>query len=90
MYFNDVHILYYVAVAIIGLFVGEFVNWMNQRLPEYKNVFSKEFITEHKINFKPNYILMLLTSFILHFELSKTGKPLNWSLILAFLISGIN
>ena len=54
MYFNDVHILYYVAVAIIGLFVGEFVNWMNQRLPEYKNVFSKEFITEHKINFKPN------------------------------------
>ena len=64
MYFNDVHILYYVAVAIIGLFVGEFVNWMNQRLPEYKNVFSKEFITEHKINFKPNYILMLLTSFI--------------------------
>ena len=64
MYFNDVHILYYVAVAIIGLFVGEFVNWMNQRLPEYKNVFSKEFITEHKMNFKPNYILMLLTSFI--------------------------
>ena len=45
MYFNDVHILYYVAVAIIGLFVGEFVNWMNQRLPEYKNVFSKEFIS---------------------------------------------
>ena len=64
MYFNDVHILYYVAVAIIGLFVGEFVNWMNQRLPEYKNVFLKEFITEHKMNFKPNYILMLLTSFI--------------------------
>ena len=28
------------------------------------DVFSKEFITEHKINFKPNYILMLLTSFI--------------------------
>ena len=64
MYFNDVHILYYVAVAIIGLFVGEFVNWMNQRLPEYKNVFFFFFITEHKINFKPNYILMLLTSFI--------------------------
>ena len=64
MYFNDVHILYYVAVAIIGLFVGEFVNWMNQRLPEYKNVFFIFFITEHKINFKPNYILMFLLSFI--------------------------
>lgn len=64
MYLNDVHIVYYVVVAILGLFVGEFVHWMNQRLPEYKSVISKDFITEHKMNFKPNYILMLLTSAI--------------------------
>jgi len=37
---------------------------MNQRLPDYKKVFSKDFITEHKINFKPNYILMLITAVI--------------------------
>ena len=49
---------------LFGLFVGEFVNWMNQRLPEYKKVFSKDFIIEHKMNFKPNYILMLLTAII--------------------------
>lgn len=64
MYVNDVHIIYYVVSAVVGLFVGEFVHWMNQRLPEYKKVFSKDFITEHKMNFKPNYILMLLTSVI--------------------------
>ena len=64
MYLNDVHIVYYVVVAILGLFVGEFVHWMNQRLPEYKSIISKDFITEHKMNFKPNYILMLLTSTI--------------------------
>lgn len=64
MYFNDVHIVYYVIASILGLFVGEFTHWMNQRLPEYKSVFSKDFLTEHKINFKPNYILMLLTSTI--------------------------
>lgn len=64
MYVNDVHIVYYVVVAILGLFVGEFVHWMNQRLPEYKSVISKDFITEHKMNFKPNYILMILTSVI--------------------------
>lgn len=64
MYLNDVHIVYYVVVAILGLFVGEFVHWMNQRLPEYKSVISKDFITEHKMNFKPNYILMILTSVI--------------------------
>ena len=60
MYINDVHIAYYVVAAILGLFVGEFVNWMNIRLPEYKKVFSKEIISEYKINFKPNYILYLI------------------------------
>ncbi|MCI8444182.1 MAG: prepilin peptidase [Clostridia bacterium] len=64
MYWNDVHIAYYVVAAMIGLLVGEFVHWMNKRLPEYKKVFSKDFITEHKINFKPNYILMLTTAAI--------------------------
>ncbi len=64
MYINDVHIAYYVVAAILGLFVGEFVNWMNIRLPEYKKVFSKEIISEYKINFKPNYILMIITSVI--------------------------
>lgn len=64
MYINDVNIIYYVIVAIIGLFVGEGINWANKRLPEYKPVFSKEFFTEMKMNFKPNYILMFLTSAI--------------------------
>ena len=44
MYFNDVHIAYYVAAIILGLIVGEMVNWANKRLPEYKKVFSKDFI----------------------------------------------
>ena len=61
MYINDVHIAYYVVVAILGLFVGQFVNWMNIRLPEYKKVFTKEIFQEHKINPKANYKLMLIT-----------------------------
>lgn len=64
MYLNDVHIVYYVVAAIIGLFVGQIVDWANKRLPEYKNVISKDIITEYKMNFKPNYILMVLTSII--------------------------
>lgn len=64
MYFNDVHILYYVIVAIAGLFVGQIVDWANKRLPEYKKVFSRDIITEYKMEFKPNYILMILTSII--------------------------
>lgn len=64
MYINDVHIIYYVLVAIIGLFVGQFVDWMNIRLPEYKKVFSKDILKEYKANFKPNYILMFITAII--------------------------
>ena len=64
MYFNDVHILYYVAIAILGLFAGELVRWMNIRLPKYKKIFSKDYIKQKKFKFKPNYILMLITSAI--------------------------
>ena len=64
MYFNDVHIAYYVAAIILGLIVGEMVNWANKRLPEYKKVISKDIITEYKLKFKPNYILMLVTAVI--------------------------
>ena len=64
MYFNDVHIAYYVIAAIAGLFVGQFVDWMNKRLPEYKKVISKDIISEYKAKFKPNYILMFITSII--------------------------
>ena len=64
MYINETHIAYYAIVAILGLFVGMFVDWMNKRLPEYKKVFSTEMFKEFKVEFKPNYILMLITSAI--------------------------
>ena len=64
MYINDVYIVYYVIALLLGLVVGELVGWLNDRLPEEKKVFSKDFFIEHKINFKPHYILMLITSII--------------------------
>ena len=64
MYINETHIAYYAVFAIIGLFVGMFVDWMNKRLPDYKKVFSKELFTEYFAEFKPNYILMFVTAAI--------------------------
>lgn len=64
MYINETHIVYYAIVAIIGLFVGMFIDWMNKRLPEYKKIFSKEIFTEYFAEFKPNYILMLAIAVI--------------------------
>ena len=46
MYINDIHLGYYIGFIILGIFVGEFVSWMNKRLPEYKNVFSKDIFRE--------------------------------------------
>lgn len=51
-------------LQLFGLFVGEFVNWMNKRLPEEKKVFSKDLFIEYKNEFKPNYILMIIVSLI--------------------------
>ena len=64
MYINETHIIYYVVAAILGLFVGMFVDWMNKRLPEYTKVFSKEFFNEYMRKFRPNYIIMLAVSAI--------------------------
>lgn len=64
MYINDVNIMYYVLVGLIGLLAGQFIDWMNIRLPEYKKVFSKEFFTVYLKNTKPKYILSIITSAI--------------------------
>jgi len=65
MYFNDVHILIYVAIAVAGFFIGKFVNWCNYRLPEYKKVFSKDiFRTKELEGYKSNLLLSLITMFI--------------------------
>lgn len=62
MYINDIHILIYVFAGIAGIFVGQFIDWCNKRLPEYKKVLSKEFFTEYMKHFKPNYLLIVITA----------------------------
>ena len=64
MYFNDVNIGYYIIISILGLLIGELVNWMNKRLPDEKSIFTKGAIKEYRQQFKPNYILMIITAII--------------------------
>ena len=77
MYLNDVHMAYYILAVIVGMVVGQFVDWMNKRLPKYKKIISKDIIKEYKKKFKPNYILMLIVSviyvtLIYHFGIKNT------------------
>ena len=64
MYINDTHLGFYLIAAILGLGIGQLVDWMNKRLPENKKIFTLDIIRKYKIEFKPNYILMLITSAI--------------------------
>lgn len=65
MYFNNVHILIYVAIAVAGFFIGKFVNWCNYRLPEYKKVFCKEMFKAKELEeYKTNLLLSLITMLI--------------------------
>jgi len=62
MYIQDINIIYYVVIGIVGLVVGQFVDWCNKRLPEYKKIISKEFFTEYLKNCKPKYLLMTIVA----------------------------
>ena len=44
MYIHDVHILIYVAIAIVGFFIGKLINWANYRMLENKKIISKEIL----------------------------------------------
>ena len=62
MYINDLHILTYVVAGIIGLFIGQFVDWCSLRMPEYKKVFSRDFFKEYLKNTKLKYLLMVIVA----------------------------
>ena len=73
MYFNDVHILYYVAVATIGLMVGKFVAWCNLRLPNNEKIFSKDFFEINKIGLSLNYVFISITAILYILVLYRFG-----------------
>lgn len=78
MYINNVHILYYAAFAVLGSLVGQFVNWCNARLPEYKKVFSNDLFKKEKRNFSTNYFILISMALIYMGLLYQFGIQSNW------------
>lgn len=62
MYFNDVHILYYVLFAIVGGIVGQFIDYCNRCFLKEQIIFSKESLSKYKRIVLPNYWLILVTA----------------------------
>ena len=64
MFYNNVHIAYFLIVAVLGFIEGKLVAWCNIRFPDDKKIFSKEFFAKNKEGFKYNYVYMILMAVI--------------------------
>lgn len=73
MYFNNVHILNFVIIALLGLAVGKFIAWCNTRIPEKKKIFSKDFFKYNKEGLEYNYIFMIIMAILYIALLYKFG-----------------
>ena len=77
MYINDIHILYYVGAAFLGGIIGYLVCWCNERLPEYKKVFSKEILQKEKRP-EANFAIMIVNALMYVALLYFCGLKSNW------------
>lgn len=73
MYFNNLHILWFVLIALIGLIIGKFISYVNEKLVTEKKVFTKDFFKEVIKNYDFNYLIMLTIAGIYVFLLYKFG-----------------
>ncbi len=74
MYINDINILYYVLIGLFGTVVGGFVDYCNKMFLKEKKILSIKNIKEYKIDFKLNYILMLIMATVYIALLYKFGS----------------
>lgn len=63
MYFHDVHILIYVAIAILGFILGKFINYCNYKFLNEEKIISKDLFSKEK-KYKNNLILPLINAVI--------------------------
>ena len=71
MYIHDIHILYYFFIGLLGIGVGQFMNWANDRLENHEKVFTKEFwigyLPHMKINCKLIFSIAIIYIALLYF-----------------------
>lgn len=64
MYINDINILHYLAIGLVGLIVGQLVDWCNTRMIEHKKILSKDFFTMYLKNLRLKYVYMIVMAVI--------------------------
>ena len=77
MYINDIHILYYFFIGLLGLGVGQLLDWATLRMSEHKPILSKDFFESYIKNIRLNYKFMYLTAIIYIILLFTMGWKLD-------------
>ncbi len=78
MYFNDVHILYYVLFILIGGVIGQVVDYISKCFIKERKIFSKESFNKYKKIMLPNYVLILGIAIAYILVLYKFGLHTNF------------
>ena len=89
MYINDVWVVYYLIIGLVGLGVGKFTSWANDFYIEEKNLSIVEFWKHRKEVFKSQYIIMFEMAFLYILLLYFVGVPqtfLKWLDLIKFLV----
>ena len=60
MYVHDIHVLYYFFIGLLGIFVGQFLDYANSRLANHKKIFCKELFKQYIPNLKINSKIIFL------------------------------
>lgn len=60
MYINDISIIAYVIVIVLGAIAGQFSDFLNFVLPSHKNIFSIKTFKEYITGRSPKYLLMVI------------------------------
>lgn len=72
MYVNDLPIYYYFIIGIIGILIGQYMDWVIKRLRAKERVICKDFFKSYLKSFHINIPLMLITAtiyvFVLYFH----------------------
>lgn len=74
MYINDINILYYTIIAIIGGFVGQFVDYCNYVFLKEEKILSKKNMDTYSHIASPNYWLIIITAVLYMALLYKFGN----------------
>lgn len=85
MYFNDIHVLWYLLVIILGGISGQIVDYSTKMFLSEKKILSKSNIKEYFSKCIPNYILMAIIS-VLYVLLLYILGPKNYLDIIRFVL----